>query len=51
MCLAQWVATAFMLGLVVVPTMTRMALATFSSVAGADFLQHFYVLLQQGTEE
>jgi hypothetical protein len=51
MCLAQWVATAFMLGLVIAPTMTRLALATFSAVAGADFLQHLYVLLQQATED
>jgi hypothetical protein len=50
MCLAQWVATAFTLGLVFAPALTRLALSTFSAVAGADFLQHVYVLLQQGTE-
>ena len=50
MCMAQWVATAFSLGLVLAPTATRMTLATFSAVAGADFLHHAYVLLQQATE-
>ena len=51
MCLAQWVATAFTLGLVVAPTTTRLTMATFSAVAGADFLQHLYVVLQQATEK
>jgi hypothetical protein len=51
MCLAQWVATAFVLGLSFAPALTRAALATFSAVAGADFLQHVYVLLQQATED
>ncbi|HVU93066.1 MAG TPA: DUF1360 domain-containing protein [Jatrophihabitans sp.] len=50
MCLAQWVATAFMAGLVLAPVPTRLALATFSAVAGSDFLQHLYVRLQQATE-
>jgi hypothetical protein len=50
MCLAQWVATGFTLGLVFAPTLTRMAMATFTAVAGADFLQHLYVLLEQSTE-
>jgi hypothetical protein len=51
MCLAQWVATAFSAGLVLAPRPTRLALATFSAVAGADFLQHLYVALQQTTDE
>jgi hypothetical protein len=50
MCLAQWVASAFSLGMVFAPTTTRMVLATFSGIAGADFLQHAYVRLQQATE-
>jgi hypothetical protein len=50
MCLAQWVATGFSMGLVLAPTATRLALSTFTAVAGADFLQHVYVRLQQATE-
>lgn len=50
MCLAQWVATAFTLGLVIAPRTTRMAMATFTAVAGADFMQHLYVYLQQATD-
>jgi hypothetical protein len=50
MCLAQWVATGFVAGLVIAPVPTRLALATFCAVAGADFLQHVYVRLQQATE-
>jgi len=50
MCLAQWVATAFCAGLVLAPVPTRLALATFTAVAGSDFLQHAYVRLQQATE-
>jgi len=50
MCLGQWVATAFCLGLVVAPKLTRLTMSTFTAVAGADFLQHLYVYLQQATE-
>jgi hypothetical protein len=50
MCLAQWVATAFCAGLVLAPVPTRLALATFTAVAGADFLQHVYVKAQQATD-
>jgi hypothetical protein len=49
MCLAQWVATGFTLGLVFAPGPVRLALSTFTAVAGADFLQHAYVALQQAT--
>jgi hypothetical protein len=51
MCLGQWVATAFVLGLIIAPRPTRLALATFSAVAGADFLQYVYVSMQQSTED
>jgi hypothetical protein len=51
MCLAQWVATAFSVGLVVAPRPTRMAMTTLTAVAGADFLQYFYAWLQQATEK
>lgn len=51
MCLAQWVATGFALGLLFAPGPTRLAMSTLSGVAGADFLQHVYVRLQQATEQ
>lgn len=51
MCLAQWVATGFSVGLVVAPRPTRMAMATLTAVAGADFLQYLYAMLQQKTEK
>ena len=50
MCLGQWVATAFMLGLVVAPKATRVATATLTAVSGADFLQYLYAQTQQATE-
>lgn len=50
MCLGQWVATGLALGLVMAPRVTRMALSTMTAVAGADFLQHLYVYLQQAAE-
>lgn len=50
MCLAQWVATGFSIGLVLAPVPTRIALSTFTAIAGADFLQHVYVRLQQSTD-
>ena len=50
MCLAQWVATVFAAGLVFAPRQTRLAMATLSAVAGADFLQYVYALLQQKSE-
>lgn len=45
-CLAQWVATGFVAGLVVAPRVTRLAAAVFAAVAGADALQHGYDALQ-----
>lgn len=50
MCLGQWIATGFTLGLVWAPKLTRLAVGTFAVVGGADFLQHAYVRLQQATE-
>jgi hypothetical protein len=50
MCLAQWVATAFSAGLVLAPRQTRMVMATLTAVAGADFLQYAYALLQQAAD-
>ncbi|HEV7192496.1 MAG TPA: DUF1360 domain-containing protein [Jatrophihabitantaceae bacterium] len=50
MCLAQWCATAIAAGLVIAPRPTRLAMVTLSAVAGADFLQYGYALLQKVTE-
>jgi hypothetical protein len=50
MCLAQWVATGFCLSFVISPTTSRLMMSTMSAVAGADFLQHAYVLMQQASE-
>jgi hypothetical protein len=46
-CLAQWVATAFVAGMVFAPRATRLAAATFTGVAIADFLQYAYAAAQQ----
>jgi hypothetical protein len=50
MCLAQWVATALTAGLVLSPRVTRLVAATFTAVAGADFLQYLYAYLQKAAE-
>ncbi|MDQ2750736.1 MAG: DUF1360 domain-containing protein [Pseudonocardiales bacterium] len=50
MCLAQWVATGLSAGLVLAPRQTRLLMAMFSAVAGADFLQYIYAWLQQAAE-
>jgi hypothetical protein len=50
MCLAQWVATALTAGLVLSPRVTRLVAATFTAVAGADFLQYLYAALQKASE-
>lgn len=49
-CLAQWMATGFAAGLIVAPEATRLAAASFSSVAIADFLQFAYSAAQQVAE-
>ncbi len=48
-CLAQWVATAFLLGLALAPRATRMAAAVFTAVTGADVLQLAYAALEEKT--
>ncbi|HJQ43158.1 MAG TPA: DUF1360 domain-containing protein [Jatrophihabitantaceae bacterium] len=50
MCLAQWVATGLAAGMVFAPRQTRLVNATFTAVAGADFLQYLYALVQQAEE-
>ena len=51
MCLAQWVATVFGVGLVFAPRQTRLAMAVLSAVAASDFLQYLYSVLQQQAGE
>ena len=46
-CLAQWVATGFAAGMIFSPRATRLAAATFSVVAIADFLQFGYAAVQE----
>ena len=46
-CLGQWVATAFVFGLVLAPRVTRLVAATFSVLAGSDLLQFVYARAEQ----
>ncbi|GAB3213036.1 DUF1360 domain-containing protein [Marinactinospora thermotolerans] len=46
-CMAQWVATAHVAGLVLNPRFTRLAAATMTAVGVADWLQLGYAWLQQ----
>src|SRR5437879_1375225 len=46
-CLAQWVATGFVAGMIFAPRATRLVAATFAGVALADFLQFGYAAAQQ----
>lgn len=50
-CLDQWVATAFISGLVFAPKLTRLAAATLTTVAISDALQFAHVALEQATGE
>jgi hypothetical protein len=49
-CLDMWVATAFVMGLIFAPRLTRLVTGTFTALAGADFLQLAYAKAQQITE-
>lgn len=49
-CLDMWVATAFAVGLVFVPRITRLVASTFTALTGADFLQLAYAMAQQSAE-
>jgi hypothetical protein len=49
-CLDMWVATAFTIGLVFVPSFTRLVAGTFTVLTGADFLQLAYAMAQQSAE-
>ena len=44
-CLAPWIATTYVAGLVLAPGPTRAAAAAFATVAGSDALQHAYARL------
>ncbi len=50
-CIAQWIATAFMFGLVVAPRATRVVGSTFAALTGADFLQMAYALADKKVSE
>lgn len=45
-CLAQWIATAFVAGLVLAPRATRLLAGVFAARAGSDVLQFAYCWLQ-----
>lgn len=45
-CVSLWIATGFAIGVVFAPRFTRFVAATFSVVAGSDFLQLVYSALQ-----
>ena len=49
-CLNVWVTTAFVIGLIFVPRLTRLVAGSFTAVAGADFLQLAYAKAQQAAE-
>lgn len=49
-CLAQWVATGFVTGMVFAPRATRLLAAIFAGVAISDFLQYAYAGAQQVEE-
>lgn len=49
-CLAQWVATGFVAGMIFAPRATRLVAATFAGVAVSDFLQYAYAGAQHAVE-
>lgn len=49
-CLDVWVATAFVIGLIFAPRLTRLVAGSFTALAGADFLQLAYSWAQQAAE-
>jgi len=46
-CIGQWIATAFVFGLVLAPRFTRLAASTFAMLTGSDLLQLAYARAQQ----
>lgn len=49
-CLDVWIVSAFGLGLVAAPRLTRLVAGSFSALAGADFLQLAYARAQQAAQ-
>lgn len=49
-CVSVWIATGFAIGMVFAPRLTRLVAATFSTVAGSDFLQLAYSAMQPSNE-
>jgi Protein of unknown function (DUF1360) len=49
-CLDVWIATGFAFGHVFAPRVTRLVAATFTALAGADFLQLLYAKAQQSAQ-
>ncbi|TWF81991.1 uncharacterized protein DUF1360 [Pseudonocardia hierapolitana] len=49
-CLDMWIATGFAFGYVFAPRVTRLVAATFTALAGADFLQLLYAKGQQAAQ-
>lgn len=49
-CLDMWVTTAFVIGLIFAPRLTRLIAGSFTALAGADFLQLAYAMAQQSAE-
>lgn len=50
LCLAQWVVTAFVAGMVFAPRATRFGMMAISAVWGADVLQYSITWLEQQAE-
>ncbi|MGH3786313.1 MAG: DUF1360 domain-containing protein [Pseudonocardiaceae bacterium] len=50
-CLDMWVATGFTVGLLFAPRFTRVMAATFTALAGADFLHLLYARAQQAAQD
>lgn len=46
-CLDVWVATAFIIGLIFAPRLTRLVAGGFTALTGADFLQLAYAWAQE----
>ncbi|MGH7734272.1 MAG: DUF1360 domain-containing protein [Gemmatimonadales bacterium] len=49
-CLDMWMATAFVIGLISVPRVTRLIAGSFTALVSADFLQLAYAMAQQSAE-
>lgn len=48
-CLSQWVATAFVFGLVAAPRGTRLTAGVFAGLTVADFLQFAHAFAERQT--